>query len=51
VAVVVECSFVLMAARARSMLQANRRVGRWLDRALGSVLIGLGVRLALAERA
>jgi len=51
VAVVVECSFVLMAARARSMLQASRRVGRWLDRALGSVLIGLGVRLALAERA
>lgn len=50
VAIVVECGLVLMAARARAVLRTNRRVGLWLDRVLGSVLIGLGVRLCLAER-
>lgn len=50
VAIVVECGLVLVAARARQILLANRRVGLWLDRALGGVLIGLGIRLCLAER-
>ncbi len=51
VAIMVEGGFVLLAARASSALRASPRVGRWLDRALGSVLIGLGIRLGLAERA
>lgn len=51
VAIVVESSLVLLAARTSSALRNNPRVGRWLDRLLGSVLIGLGVRLGLAERA
>lgn len=51
VAIVIEGSLVLLAARASSALRGNPRLGRWLDRVLGSVLIGLGVRLGLAERA
>ncbi len=51
VAIVVECSLVLVAARASSALRSNRRLSQWLDRVLGSVLIGLGIRLGLAERA
>ena len=51
VAVVVECAMVLLAARASSALRSNRRLSLWLDRVLGSVLIGLGIRLGLAERA
>lgn len=51
VAVVVECAMVFLVARASSALRGNRRLCLWLDRVLGSVLIGLGVRLGLAERA
>jgi len=51
VAIVVECGLVLLAARASSALRANRRLSQWLDSVLGSVLIGLGIRLGLAERA
>lgn len=51
VAIIVEGSLVLLAARTSSALRNNPRVGRWLDRLLGSVFIGLGVRLGLAERA
>jgi len=51
VAIVVECMLVLLAARASSALRGNRRLSRWLDRVLGSMLIGLGIRLGLAERA
>ncbi len=51
VAIVVECMLVLLAARASSALRGNQRLSQWLDRVLGSVLIGLGIRLGLAERA
>lgn len=50
VAIVVESAAVLLAARASATLRSNRRLGQWLDRLLGSVLIGLGLRLGLAER-
>lgn len=51
VAIIVECALVLLAARASSAFRSNRRLSQWLDRVLGSVLIGLGIRLGLAERA
>lgn len=51
VAIVVECALVLLAARAGSALRGNRRLSQWLDRMFGSVLIALGIRLGLAERA
>ena len=51
VAVVVECAMVFLAARASLALRTNHRLSLWLDRVLGSVLIALGIRLGLAERA
>lgn len=49
VAIVVEVVFVLAAARTTSILRNNRRLSIWLDRVLGSILITLGIRLALSE--
>ena len=51
VALVVEAGIVLIAARFTDTLRRNPRIGLWLDRALGTVLIGLGLRLALQQRA
>jgi len=50
VAIVVEVLFVLVAARATTAIRNNRAISVWLDRALGSILLGLGVRLGLSER-
>ena len=47
VAVVVELSAMLLAARLTLALRGNARISAWLQRLLGSVLIALGVRLAL----
>ena len=49
VAVVVEFVFVMAAARTTRFFRKNRRASGWLDRLLGSVLIGLGLRLALLD--
>lgn len=51
VAIVVECLLVLLANRASAALRRNRKLSQWLDRLLGSILIGLGIRLGLSERA
>jgi len=51
VALVVEAGIVLIAARFTDALRRHPRIGLWLDRALGTVLIGLGLRLALQPRA
>lgn len=50
VAIIVESALVLLAARATQTLRNNPAVSQWLDRALGSVLIALGIRLGLSER-
>lgn len=47
VAVVVEFSAMLLAARLTRTLRGNARMSAWLQRMLGSVLVGLGLRLAL----
>ena len=49
VAIVVEFLIVLMAAQATNFFRQNRTFSVWLDRVLGTVLIGLAVRLALTE--
>ena len=49
VAVVVEFVFVMAAARTTRFFRKNRMASIWLDRLLGSVLIGLGLRLALLD--
>jgi threonine/homoserine/homoserine lactone efflux protein len=50
VAIIVESALVLLAARATQTLRNNPAVSQWLDRALGSVFIALGIRLGLSER-
>lgn len=50
VAIIVECVLVLLAARTRQALKGNPRIAQWLDRALGSLLIAMGIRLGLSER-
>lgn len=51
VAVIIECSIVLLAARTTHFFRNSPKLGKWLDRVLGSVLVALGVRLAFSERA
>ena len=50
VAIVVETCLVLAASKANNFFRANPTASVWLDRVLGSVLIGLGIRLALSEQ-
>jgi RhtB (resistance to homoserine/threonine) family protein len=50
VAIIVEVSAVLLAERASRTLRGNPHLSLWLDRLLGSLLVGLGVRLGLSER-
>lgn len=49
VAIVVESFIVLTAAQTTNFFRKNRHFAVWLDRILGSVLIGLGLRLAFTE--
>ncbi|WP_315836730.1 LysE family translocator [Bradyrhizobium prioriisuperbiae] len=42
-------SFVAVFLTTRSMRSAYERMGHWIDRATGLVLIGLGVRIALQK--
>ncbi len=48
-AVVVEFTIILTAAQTTTFFRKNRTFSVWLDRVLGTVLIGLAVRLALTE--
>ena len=50
VATVVEACFVLTASKTTHFFRANPTASVWLDRLLGSVLIGLGIRLSLSEQ-
>lgn len=50
VAIAVEAVYVLGASNLTDSLRGNPGIGRWLDRLLGGILIGLGLRLAFQER-
>ncbi len=50
VAATIEPPLVLLGDRLTRRLRESRALGRWLDRALGTLLVGLAVRLALVER-
>lgn len=49
IAIPVEFSIVFTASQTTKFFRNNPRCSIWLDRLLGSVFIGLGIRLALAE--
>lgn len=48
-AIVVEFTIVLLAAQATELFRKNRKLSVWLDRILGTVLIGLAARLLFSE--
>ena len=51
VAAVVEVSFVMLAGRTTIFLRSNPKASLVLDRLLGSIFLGLGIRLALIDQA
>lgn len=50
VAIVVEFVIVMVAAQTTEFFRKNKNISIWLDRLLGSVLVGLGLRLAFMDR-
>jgi len=50
VAGLIEPPLVLLGDRVTTRLRASDRLSRWLDRALGTMLIGLGLKLAAMRR-
>lgn len=50
VAALIEPPLVWFGDRVAARLRASPRLGLWLDRTLGGMLIGLGVKLAVTER-
>jgi len=49
VAIPVEFFLVFTAAQTTGFFRQNRNLSVWLDRIMGSILIGLGIRLVLTE--
>lgn len=50
VGLIVEFSYIFLAAKITRFLSSNKAISFWLDRVFGSILIGLGIRLAFTER-
>lgn len=50
VAAVIEPPLVLLGGRLTQALRRNPQIGLWIDRTLGAMLIGLGLRLAFSQR-
>ncbi len=46
----IEPPLVIVGEKLTTKLRNNPRIGLWMDRSLGAIFIGLGVRLALEER-
>lgn len=49
VAVVVELMYILLAAMFTEKLRDNRSFGLWLDRTVGVIFVGLGLKLAISS--
>lgn len=50
VAAFIEPPLVIAGERLTNKLRNNPRFGMWLDRGLGTILVGLGIRLAMEDR-
>lgn len=50
VAVFIEPPMILAGSRIKSKLESNPAINRWLDKILGTVFIGLGLRLAIQRQ-
>lgn len=51
VAVIVETLFVLFASKISRQFRENKQYSLWLDRVVGAVFIGLGIKLATSSHA
>jgi len=47
---IIEPPIIIIADRLSHRVRSSMRIGRWLDRCLGVLLIGLGVRLAISKQ-
>lgn len=50
VAALIEPPLILAGAKLVSHLKGNRRIGAWLDKGLGALLVTLGIKLAVSDR-
>lgn len=50
ISAVVEPPMILLADRMTNSLRNRPRLGLWMDRTLGAIFVGLGVRLALEQK-
>lgn len=50
VAALVELPIVLIGSKLKNSIENNPSIGKWMDRTLGTLFIGLGIKLALSER-
>ncbi|WP_289078679.1 LysE family translocator [uncultured Thalassospira sp.] len=50
IGLVVESTLVLMVAAAAVRIRGHRKLGAWLQRALGAMFIALGARLAISQQ-
>uniref|UniRef100_A0A486XII5 Lysine exporter protein (LYSE/YGGA) n=1 Tax=Rheinheimera sp. BAL341 TaxID=1708203 RepID=A0A486XII5_9GAMM len=50
VAAFIEVPIVLIGSKLRNVINNSPSIGKWMDRTLGTLFIGLGVKLALSER-
>jgi threonine/homoserine/homoserine lactone efflux protein len=50
VGVLIEPSLVILGSKLTRYLGQNSRVAAWMERGLGTLFIGLGIRLALSEK-
>lgn len=48
--ILTEVTLILLAARLSGFFRRHPRASAWLDRSFGTILVGLGVRLATAQR-
>jgi len=46
----IEPPLIIVGGRLTGYLNHNIRVSRWLDRGLGALFVGLGIKLAISER-
>ena len=50
VAAFVEPPLILVSGKLSGYLSSNRKISRWMDRGLGALFIGLGIKLAASDR-
>ncbi len=50
IAAFIEVPLVIVGSKLSTILKRKPKIGQWLDRSLGVVFVGLGLRLAFSER-